>query len=319
MPRIVYLSWPAAEISGGIKTIFQHVEMLAAAGVDAAVATADGVAPKWFDSTARLVTQAQVTGDDVLVFPENDHQLIARFAAHEGRKLVFCQNPTFIYRGLGPWLSSAEAGVTHVMCPSHSVMHVCRRRFPDLGIVHVPLFIDHARFVPAPVKRLQIAAIPRKRPQEFGVIRDLFRARYPQFDAVDWLVIQGATEQVVAQELGRSEVFLSLARLEAHGLTTLEAFACGAVVAGFCGIFGGSDSATARNGFWAEEDDVIGCVEQLARAVALAAERGPAYDAMIEDGKRTAAHYSRENTQRELLRFWHGFLAQPQRAAKGAR
>mgnify|MGYP006157203329 CR=1 FL=1 len=50
MSRIVYLSWPAGEISGGVKAAFQHVALLNAAGREALLATADGVAPAWFDS-----------------------------------------------------------------------------------------------------------------------------------------------------------------------------------------------------------------------------------------------------------------------------
>ena len=42
MPRIAYLSWPAAEISGGIKVAFQHVALLNAHGQAAVVATEDG-------------------------------------------------------------------------------------------------------------------------------------------------------------------------------------------------------------------------------------------------------------------------------------
>jgi len=41
MPRIVYLSWPADEITGGIKMAFRHVETLCQAGFEACLATPD--------------------------------------------------------------------------------------------------------------------------------------------------------------------------------------------------------------------------------------------------------------------------------------
>jgi len=54
MPRIVYVSWPATEISGGIKAAFQHVEILTEAGLDAAIASRDSSAPGWFKTDAKL-------------------------------------------------------------------------------------------------------------------------------------------------------------------------------------------------------------------------------------------------------------------------
>jgi hypothetical protein len=314
MPRIVYLSWPATEVSGGIKACFQHVEMLREAGIEAVVATEGAAAPGWFESTAPLVALSAVKDGDVLVFPENSAALLAAFRDRPHPKLVFCQNPFQVFRGLDGMASYADAGVTHVMCPSHTVMLYCRRRFPGLKLAYTPFYVDHSRFRPAAGKALQIATIPRKRPMEFGAIADLFRAAYPQFREVPWLYMQKAPEAQVADVMGRSAVFLSLARLEAHAMITLEALASGCIVAGFTGVAGGTDSATARNGFWAPEDDLMGCVDQLARAVQLAMDRGPVYEEMVAEGLRTAREYRREEAARRLLRFWRAALPELQPA-----
>src|SRR6185369_7314110 len=77
----------------------------------------------------------------------------------------------------------------------------------------------------------------------------------------------------------------------------------GISVAGYCGVAGGTDTATVRNGFWAAEDDLAGCVDQLARAVQLAIDRDQAYHATVEAGKRTAQEYRREEAARRLLEF----------------
>ena len=69
--RIVYLSWPAEEIAGGIKLAFRHVEILREAGLDAVVATEGAKPPTWFRSDAPLIDLAQAGRDgDILVFPE---------------------------------------------------------------------------------------------------------------------------------------------------------------------------------------------------------------------------------------------------------
>jgi hypothetical protein len=310
MPRIVYLSWPATEISGGIKAAFQHVELLTEAGFNAVVASGDAAPPGWFETTAHVIALDAVAAGDVLVFPENSPALFQAFAGTAHPKLVFCQNPFLAFQGLNGRASFADAGASHIMCPSHTVMHFCRRRFPGMKLGYTPFYVDHSRFAYRADKTLQIAAVPRKRPVEFGAIADLFRATYPEYRAIPWVYMHKATEAQVAAAMGRSAVFLSLARLEAHGMTTLEAMATGCVVAGFTGVAGGTDSATARNGFWAAEDDVPACAEQLARAVKLAIDRGPVFDEVVAEGRRTAWEYRREEATRRLLEFWRATLPQ---------
>jgi len=316
MPRIVYLSWPAREISGGIKAAFQHVELLNEAGLDAIVASEDAGLPGWFETCAPVRSLDDVRTDDVLVFPENHAQLLQRFASRPNPKLAFCQSPLLACQGLGTLHSLGDAGISHVICPSHTVLHYCRRRFPGVKLGYTPFHVDHARFVYTPTKTLQIACVPRKRPNEFRAIADLFRAAYPQHRSLNWLFLHQASEAQVAKVMGQSAVFLSLARLEAHGMTTLEAMASGCIVAGFTGVASGTDTATARNGFWAAEDDLEGCVDQLARAVQLAIDKDATFEAMVEEGRRTAYEYRREEAARRLLDFWRAYL--PQLALPGA-
>ncbi len=308
MPRIVYLSWPAGEISGGIKVAFQHAQLLAEAGFDAAVATIDAVRPAWFESGGDLIRLDDVRSDDVLVFPENSADLLERYSASTQPKVMFCQNPYYVYQGLSRRRSYEEYGIGHVMCPSLTVMDFCRRRLPGLKAGYTPFYIDEGLFRCPPRKKLQIACIPRKRPLEMQVVRDLFLFEYPQYAQLPWVVIENASEGLVARTMGESAVFLSLPRYEAHGMTTLEAMACGCVVAGFVGIFGGSDSATARNGFWSPEDDALGCVQQLARAVQVASEQGAARRAMVEGGMATAAIWRRQEAARQVPLYWRQTL-----------
>ncbi len=315
--RIVYLSWPAHEISGGIKASFQHVQLLLEAGIDAAVATPDGKPPGWFVSTAPVLTLEDIRDGDVLVFPENHLAMLQAMAPRSNPKIVFCQNCSLIFRGVVPGNSYSTFGVTHLLCPSQQVMQYGRQRFPDLKLGYAPFYLDLSLFAPSPARKLRIAAVPRKRLVEYGAILDMFRAVYPRFGQIEWVYLEDATEAQVAQVLSESAVFLSLARLEAHGMTKLEAMACGCIVAGFTGVVGGSDSSTAANGFWAPEDDIVTCVDQLAAAVQLAVDGGPAYLAMLEAGRKSAWVYRREEAARLLVDFWRGALAELVRAPVG--
>jgi glycosyltransferase involved in cell wall biosynthesis len=310
MPRIIYLSsGMASTVSGGIKMAYRHTEALCDAGFSAVVATPDGMLPDWFETTTGVIKLVDAQPTDVLVFPENDHGLLRHFAAWQTPKVVFCQNPFVMHQGLAGAASYSAFGVSHLIGVSESVLQYCRRRVPDLNLAHVPPFVDHTRFYPQSQKRLQIAFTPRKRPMEAGCLRDLFQATLPEFRQVPWIPIAGASEAQVAAIMRESAIFLSLQRLEACPLTGLEAMASGCLVAGFTGQ-GGAEYATTWNGFWAAEDDMWGCLEQLTQAVKLARGETPEFLARVNEGIATSRRYSREAATHKLVNFWRGRLAE---------
>lgn len=307
--RIVYLSWPANEVSGGIKMAFKHVESLCSSGYAACVATPEARRPSWFKSSAPLIAwEAAVRGQDVLVFPENHPGLLRQFRAWENPKVVFCQNQYMIARGVNEQGRYMDFGVRFLICPGFECAAFCRRRCPGVEIHIVPNYVDGERFAPAPTKRLRIACMPRKRPFELGVIRDLFRTENANLADIPWVEIAGKPEEEVVATLRESAVFLSLCRFEALPLTLLEAFSSGCVVAGFTGI-GGRDYATSGNGFWAAEDDCLACVDQLTQAVRTVREGGPRLQAMIEASLQTARNYGEEAHRAALVRCWEQILA----------
>jgi hypothetical protein len=304
MKPIVYLSWPAKEITGGIKMVFRHVEALRSLGFEAVVATKDGEPPGWFKTLAPVVTLSQLTpGEAVLVYPENEAGLLSRFAGWPNRKAVFCQNIYMCYRGVADRNDYSDYGVSAVLCVTQQMAAYCRRRFPTLEAFLIPNPLDRTTFRPRPPKRLQIAFSPRKRSGEAAFIRDLFRAENPAWRQLPWVAIEKMSEEEVARVLGESAVYLALGRFEALGLAALEALSSGCIVAGFTGT-GGWDFATARNGFWAAEDDLLGCTTQLAEAVRLAADGKQRYHEMSADAQATAASYSEEKFRSRLLECW---------------
>lgn len=304
MTRIVYLSWPSREMTGGIKMVFHHVEALGDAGFHACVATADGAGPHWFESDAPVTRFDDLArGRDVLVFPENHVALLRQFADWPNRKAVFCQNQFMVHRGLDGVRDYTDYGVQALICPGQQVAAFCRRRSAVRDLFVVPYPIDTTLFHPRDPKRMQIAFMPRKRPQEAAFIRDLFRAENPGWRSLPWVPMVGLAERQVARVLGASALFLSLCRFEAVPLSLLEALASGCIAAGFTG-FGGNDYATARNGFWAPEDDVLACVHQLTLAAHLVAEGGSRYADVREAAVQTAAGYSRAKFLARLGACW---------------
>jgi len=306
--RIVYLSWPAAEITGGIKLAFRHVEVLREAGLEAVVATAEAEPPQWFETDAPVIDLSHVERErDVLVFPENHAEMLRSFADWPNRKLVFCQNHFMAFRGLERKQDYADFGVCGILCEGRQVADFCRRRFPSLPTALVPVFVDRELFHFQSQKRLQIAFAPRKRPLEAAFIQDLFRAENPEFRSIPWVQISGVSEQKVATILKDSAIYLSLSRFESVGLSALEAFACGCVVAGFTG-FGAREYTTNNNGFWAAEDDCLECADRLKQAAQLVTGGGAMYRQMLESANISASYYGRERFAKLIVEFWQGFL-----------
>lgn len=304
MRRIIYVSWPATEITGGIKMVFRHVEALRENGFAAWVATADAKMPGWFETKAPMIRLAELSPEtDVLVFPENHVGLLEQFDSWKSLKVVFCQNPYMIFRGVGQRTSYADYGIKDIICVGQYVATFCRRRLPGSRLFIVPNYVERKMFRPQETKRLQIALMPRKRQLEAAVIRDLFQSDNPQYRNVPWVPIANVPEHEVARIFGESAVYLSLCRFEAFSLSLLEGLACGCITAGFTGV-GGRECATMSNGFWAEEDDCLGCVDQLTQAVRLVIDGGDRYRHMVEGGFGTLDYFRRERFLANLLRCW---------------
>ena len=303
MSRIVYLSWPTSEITGGMKVVFQHVEALAEHNFSAAVATEDAQPPTWLSTKADIIPIDAIGPDDILVFPENHAGMFSQFAAEPNWKYVLCQSQYGVPRGLNGQRSYKQYGVREIICPGISVLDYCHRRFPHIPRAYIPNYIDTNVFQYQKPKQLQIAFVPRKRRVEAHFIYDLFLAEHGDLAKVPWVQIDGTTEAQVATALAKSAVFLSLSRFESFGLTTLEALASGCITAGFTGI-GGREYTTSRNGFWVEEDDCLAAVAQLAEAVRLVKQAGPLHQCIVTEAIATAKRYSRKNFLEHLTRYW---------------
>lgn len=307
MSRIIY-TYTGQNITGGIKLIYRHVEILAAQGFDAYVLTRGNDATDWLRHGAPTLSQNDYRPrpTDVLVLPEDNADLIDRARTFNVRRIVFCQNQFYAPRGISSYATAAEAGNAAFLASSDTIGRFLLERFPGTPVTVVPCHVDRTLFRPRD-KRLQICFYPRKRPLEAEFIADLLKARYPEFRTLPFVEMFGIPEEEVARIMGESAVFLSLSRLEGLGLTPLEAMACGCVVVGFTGV-GGREYATSLNGFWTENEDCRQCVDDLATAIRLVRAEDPIARAMVQSGYATLDAYGYDAAVTRLCSFWRSFL-----------
>lgn len=305
MTRIVYLTPYAGSKSGGNKMIFRHVESLCALGFDAVVRRPPHTPPPtWFDHQAPTEDASVPLGaDDILVLPEDSPEAMRQAATLPNRKVIFCQNPYALASyGLAALPPELRPQYRNFMACGVGVAGLIARFFDYDQIAVVPGFVDERIFQPRPKARL-IACSPRHRKVEQAAIRYMFERLHPEAASWRWEIMETCTEAEVADIMGRASVFLSLARMEALSLTTLEAMASQCLLAGFTGI-GAREFATPVNGIWVDEDDCEAAAHALVRAVTLAEQDGGAQALMRHAAAQTAAQWSRAAFLEALAAFW---------------
>ena len=306
--RIIFVCPPPTNMTGGTKMTYRHVEALAANGFDAYVQPyKDNSGPAWFEQTAPSLHSGPYhpRSDDIVVLPEDIKLLFERFQKVPVRKVLFCQSQYYAAFGIGAYHTLADAGIDAAIATSGTILRFLRERFPTAAAGLIPYPIDNTVFRPRE-KRLQVCYMPRKRPIEAAYIIDRLRALHPELTNVPFVEISGLHEHRVAEIMGESAIFLSLAHLEGLPLTPLEAMASGCIVVGFTGV-GGREYATSVNGFWTEDEDCCQCVDDLARVLRLIAARDPVVPSTVEAGRRTAAVFGRDPFLAGLLQFWRAF------------
>ena len=299
--RLVYLSFPTPDLTGGQKMIMAHVTTLARAGFDAVLRfRAETPTPAWIDPGCPFEHRTVFDPDELLIAPDDAPNAIRTLVEAGARTVVFCQNhlATPLWTLPPGLLSRVDA---YLAC-SRTVAASLQRRIPAAAVNVVPAFADERLFAPGR-KRAEIVTTARKRPAEEGFIRRDFGQRHPAADAYDWTSLRTAPAAQVAATFGRAQVFLSLGRWEGLGLTPLEAMLSGCLVAGFPGV-GGLEYATPSNGFWAPDDDLEGATARLCDAVDLVREGGPRYAAMKASAEETARTYSYSRFRQALIDYW---------------
>lgn len=312
MKRIVYLSpFVSHNITGGIKVMFRHVEMLCEAGFDACVFSPEG-RPSWLTTHAPLFEGGDLLSnpDHILVFPELLNGGIGKWALAETRasKVMLCQNQYFAFSDAVIAKPLHELGFARLLTVGQVARGFLERVFAPAKFDVAPVWIDETIFYPR-TKTPGIALFPRKLPQAYDTLRKIFMMKYPRLKDTPWRLIHQMPEQRAAEILGESTVFLSLCDRECCPLSPLEAMSSGCAVAGFHG-YGGLEYATRENGIWLAPDHLEETADALAMLLVADANQDPRVAAYREAGFQTARAFNKTRTKTELARIY-GPLCKP--------
>lgn len=324
MPAIYYLCYLPL-VSGGEVVNLQSVATLNQRGVrGVALINEDtrlGSLPEGFSLPfERLAPERRFAPDDVVVIPEFNRVAFRHFADQPCRRVVHTQGPFLTFRGFDSIEEMNAAGLFAGIACSTFGRQLMLRMGSHLTWQVVTPFIHPLFHERAGAKKLQVAYMPDKRPREAPVVRALFRKMYPALADVPWLPIAGMSRRACAEAMAESAVFASFSNLEGLGLPPLEAMSSGCLVCGFDG-HGGSDYARPDNGLWVQEGDHEGYARAVATVLERARDGGEEARRQLAAGRSTAALYSRERFEHELLEAWQAILGErwPDYLLSGAR
>lgn len=319
MGKIVFLNPFAAEkIYGGVKVTYQHAGILSDAGYDVMIYQPDG-RPTWIDVPERITIcdHFTATDDDVLVFPEVLKEILLELATtpFPGKKVLFCQNPFYLYSYSHSGEALTDMGFSHFIVPGRETAQSFSSilRLPNVHVV--PNSVDTSLFHPR-AKKLCIATNPRKWPAEGGnsalshMIKSMLHLKYPETRDIPWYLLENMSQHEVAEIMGFSAIFLALSRQEALPLTPLEAMASRCALVGFHGT-GGKDYATHRNGHWFSPEQCEEIVDCLAQLICEFKHQSSRIDRMLDDAEKTAHRYSIAATRDAVLQAYGAICARP--------
>jgi glycosyltransferase involved in cell wall biosynthesis len=288
---------------GGHKIHYQHVILLREAGYDAKILQLGKFSGNFFGFEVPIVH----LGDLGYQLHSKDVVVATEFMPYDGlsfencRRVMFVQNTPNFRRRLRPedrGLSYHDLGYDHIITCSD---FVSARLHDEMG---VPAFtitngVDQEVFFSDPALRIKnrVLCLPRKHASD---IEHIIRCVVDQFAEVEFVKVDGLTQEEIAVEYRKSDVFLATGYPEGFGLPSLEALLSGAVVVGFDGGGGNEFLRHRKTALVAQDGDceaAAACLLEVLRSEALK-------ESLRTAGMEIAKCYSLDAMREKLLEFY---------------
>jgi Glycosyltransferase len=315
-PAIFFLAPDYNRPSGGVRTLYRHVDILNTAGIRAFVLHQKrNFRCSWFEHCTPVtdISRAALHKSDLLVVTELDIDLLNRLPP-DTRHVIFNQGVHLT------WTRSAGNGLCHyqqrpglagVVTVSEHSSDVLRYAFDPDHLRRIHLSIDSNLFHPDGASRARrIAYMPRRGERDIRPVLEILRARN-LLDDWEVVPIDGLAPPKVGEILRTTRIFLSFADQEGFGLPAAEAMACGNYVVGYHG-FGGREyfrpsfsapvPAADILAFASTVEDVLRCDSE---DETWCQTRGKEASAFV------LSKYSREQEQRDVIETYTELIRDP--------
>jgi glycosyltransferase involved in cell wall biosynthesis len=314
-PNIYFYCYDRDIPSGGIKVLYQHVDILNKHGFAAFILhQTPGFRCTWFENVTPIVsmTELRIRASDYLVIPEEIFPELNK-AARGLKKVVFNQNCYYSFLH-GHSLEKTDIITTYqdkeviaALVVSEDSKEYLSYVFPALKVIRIHNAIDPNVFSYNRQKNPLISFMPRKHFEDILQVINILKYRNALGD-FEIVSIYDKTEREVAQILRESIIFLSFGYPEGFSLPPAEAMACGCIVIGYHGM-GGKEFFRSEFSYPINCGDIISFAQTVEKVIELYKFDK---DILIKRGE-LASHfmlnnYSLERQEKDVIKFWNDII-----------
>ncbi len=325
-PTVFYLSPDYDETSGGIRTLYRHVDLLNATGVSAAILhTREGFRCTWFPHDTRIAYAPRVTlrASDVLVVPEvygasmlELPRGVPQVIFNQNTYLTFSRATLDSSAERAPYLNTPDLRAALVVSEDNA--EYLRHAFPRLRVERVHQGLDPALFHPPerPAGR-RLALMTRRYLHDAVQVVQILRAR-GSLNGWELVIIEHRTPQQTGELLRQSALFLTLSHHEGFGLPPVEAMACGCLAVGFPG-HGGREFLKPEWSMPVEQGDITALAKALEEAMRLHETDPERFQALARRGTEfVQREYAPERERADVVGFFQSLLAGEERSREAS-
>jgi hypothetical protein len=224
------------------------------------------------------------------------------------KKVIFNQNCYYTYEhypilheiSLSPY---TDSNTLATIVASVDAQKYLKYIYPINNLYRLRLGIDETKFYYEPIKKKQIAFMPRKLKVDVVQVINILKQRNV-LNGWDLIPIDDKSESEVAEIMRESYLFLSFNFREGFGLPPAEAMACGAIVIGYTGR-GGDEYFKNEFSYAIEDRDIIGFANKIETVIngfdinkELYLKKG------ILASQFILGEYSLKNEEDDVVRIW---------------
>lgn len=325
--RIVFVCPKVDNPTGGVQVIFEHAQILRAAGQNAVVSMVGvGAEPKWFNFDVPLTSHMDLRPDtgDLLVIPEVFGDAIGEISK-SSRYVIFNQNAHFSF----DWISienltpgNRSNPYRNELCLGAVVVSEDNKQYlahamPGVDVQRVRNGFDATDQVDLADRKFDLSYMPRKNPDHADRVLKILQSRgvLPRCSVA---VIDQVSHEQSVDLLRQSRLFMSFGYPEGLPLPILESLGSGCIVVGYHGN-GAREILSDEVGFPIEFGDVVAFARRV-ELVLRDLEVGSGYlnELSIRARQAIATYYSKADQEHDALRVWEYFSSKLERSVSDA-
>jgi len=326
--NIYYLCPDTNSPLGGVKVIYEHVDILNGAAISAYVLHKKrGFRCNWFDNSTAIsyLRKSVFREKDYIVIPDiyakyylgikkttKKSKIFWSIYKSPSEKIIFNQACYYTFAGHSFLKNETktiykEEKVIAAMVVSEDSKQYLNYVFPGMKIFRVHNSIDPNLFFFQSEKEKQICFLPKKNYDEFVQLVNILKQRN-MLKGWKLVPIENKSQKELAKIFRKSLLFINLAYQEGFGLPSAEAMACGCSVIGYHGM-GGKEFYRPEFCFPVETGKIVEAARTVEQVLELF--RGDPQSLHAKAYKASEfirRNYSPEVQKTDVLKFWNTIL-----------